>query len=159
MTRTLWPQITGRLASLTARERLLLGAAAVALGAVLVALGIWQPLLARRFAETARLQRYERTLAALAQLPLAGTAKADPRPVASILTQTAAPQNLTILRLDTPRDGAVSVTLQGVPFESLILWIDGLNRDNGLDVTSATIRRSDSPGIVSADLSLQKATP
>ena len=159
MTRTLWPHLSQRFASLTARERLLLAAAALVLGGAIIILGVWQPLLARRSAETARLQRYERTLAALAQVPLAGAAKADPRPVASILTQTAAAQNLTILRLDTPKDGAATVTLQGAPFESLILWIDGLNRDNGLAVLSATIRRSDSPGVVSADLALQRAIP
>jgi general secretion pathway protein M len=151
--------LVARLASLTGRERLLLGLGAVTLAGALVVLGIWQPLLTERSAETARLHRYERTLAAVERMPRPNAAKVDPRPVASVLTQTAAAQNLTILRLDTPKEGAASLTLQDAPFETLILWIDGLDRDNGLDITSATIRRSDRPGIVSADLSLQRATP
>jgi general secretion pathway protein M len=151
--------LAGKLARLTGRERLLLGLGAVTLAGALVVLGVWQPLLAKRSAETARLLRYERTLAALERMPHAVAAKVDPRPVASVLTQTAAAQNLTILRLDTPKEGAASLTLQDAPFETLILWIDGLDRDNGLVITSATIRRSDRPGIVSADLSLQRATP
>jgi type II secretory pathway component PulM len=151
--------ITNRLAALTARERRLLAVGALVLAGSLVAFGIWQPLLAHRLAETARLHRNERNLAALTQMPVAAKVKSDPRPVASILTQTAAAQNLTILRLDTPKEGATTVTLQGAVFDTLILWIDGLDRDNGLVVTSATIRRSDAPGIVSADLSLQKAVP
>lgn len=159
MMATLFPQITEKLASLTGRERLLLAAGGIALAGAVLVLGIWQPLLKQRAAETARFLRHERAIAALAQMPLAVAVKADPRPVAGILTQTAAAQNLTILRLDTPKDGAATLTLQDASFETLMLWIDGLDRDNGLVVTSAAIRRSDAPGVVSADLSLQRATP
>ena len=154
-----FPKIAESFTRLTGREQILLAAGALVLAGAVVTLGIWQPLLARKATETARLQRYERTILALSQLPLAVAAKADPRPVAVILTQAAAAQNLTILRLDTPKEGAATLTLQDAPFETLILWIDGLDRDNGLDVSSATIRRSDAPGIVSADLSLQRAAP
>ncbi len=156
---TLFPQATERIASLTPRERFLLVAGAVALAGCILVLGIWQPLLAHQSAEKARLQRYERSLAALQQMPVAVAVKADPRPMASILTQTAVAQNLTILRLDTPKEGTATLSLQDAPFDTLILWIDGLDRDNGLTVISATIRRTDAPGIVSADLSLQRATP
>lgn len=148
-----------RLDRLTGRERLLLAAGAMAVGGAVLVFGIWQPLLAQQKAQMTRLQRYERTLAALAQMPRSVATKADPRPMAAILTQTTAAQNLTILRLDTPKDGAATLTLQDASFETLILWIDGLDRDNGLIFTSATIRRTDAPGIVSADLSVQRATP
>ncbi len=153
------PYLSDKLAGLTGRERLLLAAGATTVLATILVLGIWQPLLARHAAEASRFQRNDRTLAGLAQMPKAAVVQADPRPVASILTQTAAAQNLTILRLDTPKEGAATLTLQDAPFETLILWIDGLDRDTGLTVTSATIRRTDAPGIVSADLSLQRASP
>lgn len=148
-----------RLDRLTGRERLLLAVAAIAVAGAGLVYGIWQPLLAQRQAQMIRLQRYERTLAAVAQMPQTAATQADPRPVAAILTQTAAAQNLTILRLDTPKDASATLTLQDAPFETLILWIDGLDRNNGLILTSATIRRTDAPGIVSADLSVQRANP
>ena len=84
---------------------------------------------------------------------------ADPRPIATILAQTAAAQGLSILRLDTPKAETATLTLQDAPFETLVLWIDGLNRDSGLAITSATIRRTEVPGTVSADLSLERAAP
>ena len=159
MTRILPPALSSWLASLSPRERLLLVAGAIALVLAVVVLGIWQPLRADRAAELGRIARYDRMLAALSQLPAATHSTADPRPIATILAQTAAAQGLSILRLDTPRTGTATLTLKDAPFETLVLWIDGLNHDSGLAITSATIRRSETPGTVSADLSLERDTP
>ena len=151
--------IATRLAALNPRERLLLGVgAAVIAGAVLI-LGIWQPLRARNAAELARIARYDRMLTTLAQLPDSAVPVSDPRPIATILAQAAAAQGLVILRLDTPKPETATLTLQDAPFETLVLWIDRLNRDSGLSVSSATIRRAETAGTVSADLSLERAAP
>ena len=159
MTRLLPLAVTAWLAARNPRERLLLGAGAVVLALAVLVLGVWQPLRANRDAELARIARYDRTLAAVSQLPATARPVADPRPIATILAQTAAAQGLSILRLDTPKAETATLTLQDAPFETLVLWIDGLNRDSGLAITSATIRRTEVPGTVSADLSLERSVP
>lgn len=151
--------ITSRLAALNPRERLLLVVAGGVIAAAVVILGIWQPLRDRHDAELARIARYDRMLTTLARLPDEAAPVTDPRPIATILAQTAAAQGLVILRLDTPKPETAALTLQDAPFETLVLWMDGLNRDSGLVVASATIRRAEVPGNVSADLSLERAAP
>ena len=153
------PQMTQWFAALNPRERLLLSLGAAVLAAAVLILGVWQPLRARSAAELARIQRYDRMLAGLAQLPASARPVSDARPIATILTQTAAAQGLAILRLDTPQPDHAALTLQDAPFETLVLWIDGLNRDGGLVVASATIRRGAAPGSVSADLTVERAAP
>lgn len=147
------------LAGLTARERVLLGDGAALLAAALVIWGIWQPMRSHNAAELARIGRYDHMIAALARLPARAQTVSDPRPIATIVAQTAAAQGLQVLRLDTPKPDSATLTLQDAPFETLVLWIDGLNRDAGLGVTAVTIRRAAAAGSVSADLSLERATP
>ena len=159
MTRLLPLAVTAWLAARNPRERLVLGAGAVVLALAVLILGVWQPLRASRDAELARIARYDRLLAALSQLPATARPVVDPRPIATILAQTAAAQGLAILRLDTPKADTATLTLQDARFEVLVLWIDGLNRDSGLAITSATIRRTELSGTVSADLSLERAAP
>ena len=159
MTRLLPLAVTAWLAARNPRERLVLGAGAVVLAVAVLILGVWQPLRASRDAELARIARFDRLLAALSQLPATARPIVDPRPIATILAQTAAAQGLAILRLDTPKAETATLTLQDARFEVLVLWIDGLNRDSGLAITSATIRRTELSGTVSADLSLERAAP
>ncbi|MEO6300015.1 MAG: type II secretion system protein GspM [Paracoccaceae bacterium] len=147
------------LAARDSREQLLLRLGAVVLIAAVVFLGVWQPLLANREAQLARIARYDRLSAALSELPTTARTTPDARPIATILAQTAAAQGLAILRLDTPKAETATLTLQDAPFETLVLWIDGLNHDTGLAVTSATIRRTETAGTVSADLSLERVAP
>lgn len=193
MTRALQPLTTGLAAALaaalaawlagrSARERALLACGAAALILAVLILGLWQPLRASRAADLARSARYDQLTRALAELPATTTTARpppDPRPIAAVLTQTAAAQGLAILRLDTPLPDSASLTLQDAPFDTLILWIDGLTRDAGLAVTSITLRRSEATGlaasgiaasgiaatglaasgIVSADLALTRSAP
>jgi general secretion pathway protein M len=151
--------MTTRWAGLTDRERLLLSGAAICLLGAALFWGVWQPLSEGRAADLARAARYDRSLAALATMPASAVPVEDPRPLANIVTETAAAQGLTILRLDTPKPELATVTLQDAPFETLLLWIDGLNRDSGVTIASATLRASDGVGSVSADLVLTKGAP
>lgn len=151
--------LTARWAGFTNRERLLLSVATVVLLGAGLFWGVYQPLQDSRAANVARQARYERTLAALATMPVTGQPVTETRPIANIVTESAAGQGLTIQRLDTPKPDMATVTLQDAPFETLLLWIDGLNRDGGVNVSSATIRRADDLGGVSADIVLTRVSP
>ena len=144
---------------LNPRERLLLGVGAAVIAAAALVLGVWQPLRVQKAAELARIVHYDRMLTTLEQLPGSAVPVSDPRPISTIVAQTAAAQGLVILRLDTPKPETATLTLQDAPFETLVLWIDGLNRASGLTVVTATIRRAQTAGSVSADLALERAAP
>lgn len=148
-----------RWAALSLRERRLIGLAVVVLAGAALVLGVWQPLQSIRTEESARIARYDRMLLALSQLPDGAVPAADPRPIATIIAQTAAAQGLQILRLDTPGPDMATVSLQDVSFETLVLWMDGLGRDSGLTVSTASIRQTDAAGLVWAEMSLQRAMP
>lgn len=148
-----------RWAALSQRERVLLALGTVVLGMALLFLGVWKPLATLKADDLARIARTEKMLLAFSQMPDGAVPSGDARPIAAIIAQTAAAQGLTILRLETPRPDAATVSLQDVPFKTLILWIDGLGRDSGLTVASALIRQADNPGLVTADLSLQRGVP
>ena len=114
----MWADLTLKWAALSDRERLLLAVGAVFGLALALFWGVYQPLLDSRAADMARQVRYERTLAALAVMPLSARPVTDARPLAGIVTATAATQGLTILRLDTPTPDRATVTLQDTPFET-----------------------------------------
>lgn len=141
----------------TARERVLLLAMAVlALVWVLYA-GIWQPLQAREAALLARIDRHERAVAILRAAPVvqAQTAATDTRPVPVIVTDTAAAFSLTIRRLEPEGDGA-RVILDEVAFEAVVFWLDRLEQNHGLRVTTIEMTRRPAPGVVTATLTLQR---
>lgn len=161
---TLPESLTLRWAALSPRERLLITVAAVVLVAMVLLVAVWQPLRTAQTDELDRIARYDRMLLALSQLPDGGAPVSDLRPIATIIAQTAEAQGLVIQRLDTPAPDAAgpdiaTVSLQDVSFETLVLWIDGLGRNSGLIVNSAMVRRTEVPGTVAAELSLQRATP
>ena len=148
-----------RWTALTPRERVLLIVASVTALAGLLVIAVWQPMRASLAEDALRQARDQHLLAALAALPTTTHVAVDSRSVATVVTETAVSQGLSILRLDTPKPDTATLTLQDAPLETLVLWIDGLNRTNGLGVLSATVRRTATPGVVSADLTLTRAAP
>lgn len=141
----------------TARERVLLLAMAVLASVWVLYAGIWQPLQAREAALLARIERHERAVEMLRAAPVtqAQTAATDTRPVPVIVTDTAAAFSLTIRRLEPEGDGAL-VILDEVAFEAVVFWLDRLEQNHGLRVTTIEMTRRPAPGVVTATLTLQR---
>jgi type II secretory pathway component PulM len=141
----------------TARERVLLLAMAVLALVWLLYAGIWQPLQAREAALLAQIDRHERAVAMLRAAPVVQTqtAATDTRPVPMIVTDTAAAFSLTIRRLEPEGDGA-RVILDEVAFEAVVFWLDRLEQNHGLRVTTIEMTRRPAPGVVTATLTLQR---
>ena len=143
----------------TERERVLLGA-----GFLLAMLWfgiavVWQPLQVHRANLEAKIARYDIGLAALQNpaFAVAGpqAAAADSRPVAVIITDTAAVFQLVIRRLEAEGTGA-RIVLEEATFEQVILWLESLERDHGLRVRDLEMTRRPAPGIVSVSLGLER---
>ena len=147
------------LAQRTPRERMLLCVALVCAVAWLGVVALWQPLRQHRADLQDRIARYDSGLAALenpafsAPDPLA--APRDSRPVPVILTDSAAVFQVVIRRLEAEPAGA-RVVLEEAPFEQVILWLEALERDHGLRVSTLEMTRRPAPGVVTTTLALER---
>jgi general secretion pathway protein M len=141
------------------RERVLL---ILGLGLALLWLGvtvIWQPLRQHRADLQAKIALYEAGFAAL-QSPNfsaqgAASAVLDNRPIPVILTDSAATAQVTIRRLEAEGAGA-RVVLDDAPFDRVILWLEILNREHGLNVREIEMTRKPAPGVVSTTFALER---
>jgi general secretion pathway protein M len=94
----------------------------------------------------------------LAQLPTVSEDLAtppDPRAVPAILTDAADTFGLKISRLQPQGNGA-QLTLEDAPFDSVLLWIEALQRDDALRLIDLTLTRRPAPGIVGATLTMER---
>ena len=139
------------------RERVLL---TILLGVVtlwLAIVAVWQPLQSARVRLGDQIVRYERALAVLQSQPAvaAPVTAPDNRPLNVVITETAAAFQLTIRRLE-PEGARVRVVLDEAPFDAVILWLDAVQRDQGLRVTEVEMTRRPAPGVVNAMLTLER---
>ena len=138
----------------TPRERWLLGmGAAMVLVWVAITL-IWQPVQSRRQDARQQIAVYDRALAAL-QSSDAPAAPVDARALNAIVTEAAARFDLTIRRLE-PAGERIRVTLDDAAFQTLVLWLEAMNRDSGLRATELDLSRRPAPGTVNAIMVLEQ---
>lgn len=86
----------------------------------------------------------------------AGATPSTDRALYAVADQTARESGLgnAIERVEPAGEQQVRVVLDDAAFDTLVLWLDGLKRDHGLTVETASIRRSEKTGRVSAQLLL-----
>ncbi|MDX1454032.1 MAG: type II secretion system protein M [Gammaproteobacteria bacterium] len=60
----------------------------------------------------------------------------------------------SLQRLSQDGDNTVRILLEDAPFDSLLLWLDGLQQRFGISVDSADIERAAGDGLVNATLTL-----
>ena len=139
------------------RERLLLSVLMVVLGIWLIFAAIWQPLQSARLRLGDQIARQDRALSVLQSQPAAVETETvpDDRPLANVITDSVAAFQLTIRRLE-PEGPRVRVVLEDAPFDAVILWLDAVQRDQGLRVSEIELTRRPAPGVVNAVLALER---
>lgn len=139
------------------RERLLLLTMMVVIGIWLAVVAIWQPLQGARARLGDRIVRHENALAILRSQPVAAApvTAPDDRPLNVVITETAAEYGMTIRRLE-PDGPRISVVLDEALFDSVIFWLEALQRDHGLTVTELELTRRPAPGVVNVSLALER---
>lgn len=142
--------------SKTPRERMLLAASGALALVWLATTQVWQPLLALRLDLAASIPRIDRALVRLQDNPaMPGEQAADPRAIPVVITEAADTFGLLISRLQ-PQGGQVLLTLEDAPFETVLLWIEALQRDDGLRLVELSLTRRLAPGIVGVTLALER---
>jgi general secretion pathway protein M len=52
--------------------------------------------------------------------------------------------------------GGVHVQLEGAPFDTMVTWLDTLDRRHGLAIESISVNRTSAPGLVDANISFSQ---
>ena len=75
----------------------------------------------------------------------------------ALVDQTARSRQLgpAIRRVEPKGDNAVRVQLEGAAFDSVVAWLDSLNKNYGITVDTVSIDRQGVPGQITASLILQ----
>ncbi len=140
----------------TLRERALIAALAAMCAAYLMFIALWQPLQRHRTTLTGDIAQQSRLISALTVLPTGAVTApllAPDTPLPTIITDTATAFQLTIRRLQPTQDAA-EITLEDAPFDTVLVWIDALERDHGLRIIALSMTRRPEPGLVAATLTI-----
>ena len=148
---------------LQARERQLLLIGAGMLAALAYWLLLWQPLVAARERSRAAVTTLQQaTTEASAQVSaiLASRKLAAPRPVRSLfalIDRSAREAGLMSAqtRIEPLGEDRVRVSMDGVSFDQLAAWLEGLDRTEGVDINEWSVDRALVPGVVNASMTLQ----
>lgn len=149
--------------SQSARERLALNLLGGFLLAALFYLAVWQPIhdwqmaSERAFARQHALLEWMHANEEAARR--AGGARQSSRGTGSLLglvASTARSHDITLSRYQPEGDDGVSVTLNEESFDAIIVWLDELNRSQGVSVRRLTVNRRNDPGRITAQLLLAR---
>ena len=148
-------------ASLQQREQRVVAIGAIALGLIIVIGGILMPLQsavssAVKGTETRREDLAWMHVNAPEVRALGGQLPADTGEAPVVLVDRVGREAglATALRGTQPNaTGGVRVQLEGAPFDTMITWLDNLDRQYGLAIESITVDRTPTPGLVNASIS------
>ena len=144
-------------ASLSRRERLLIGLAAVVLPAALIWQMLWKPLEAERAATAAEIARLDALIHVAAHANTTASqdsAPVDTRPPSQRITQSAAAAGIALTRLE-PEGRQFRVAVSELQFDDALQWIAALRDEHGLKVAELDMARRLTPGAVTLTLALE----
>lgn len=138
------------------RERVLLAGLAALAAACLGFVLVVRPMLAARSEALDSIARSRMALERLAAAPAAAPpAASSDQMVPAILTATATGFGMTIRRIEPEAEGA-RLTVDDASFDDLLRWIEALGTRHGLHAVAVRMDRGAGPGLVDADLTVQR---
>jgi general secretion pathway protein M len=145
-------------AGLQQREQRVVLIGTIAVGLMLLVGGILLPLQSAvsRVAEASETKREDLAWmrANAAEVRDAGALPADTGEAPVVLVDRSGREAglATALRGTQPSATGVRVQLEGAPFDTLLTWLDTLDRRYGLAIESITVDRTATPGLVNASI-------
>ena len=143
-------------------ERPVIAGVALLIVAALFWITIWKPISDWRLMETNRYQNAQNTWEwiqaneanARARASQVSAAGAGERSLMPLVTREANAQGIRLNRLQPESDGAVSVVLQAQPFNTVIQWLDQLQKTHNIEVQRISVDSEGQPGLVNAQIRL-----
>jgi general secretion pathway protein M len=156
-------------ASLQMRERVMVISTAIILVISLFYVAVWEPLhqgldAAQQEYESnlKNLQWMQQAAAEVRTLKASGSkvrAAASGQPVPLVVEQVASNSAIkaNLSKLESSSNDGARVVLDGASFDQMLIWLNTLEQNHGIPVSSANIERGEKPGTVNARLSFNKA--
>jgi len=151
------------------RERQLVLAASVVVITTLLYLVIWEPVHKGLNEQTQKhkvqvdIFEWMQTAATeVSALKATGAAKrrtSSTQPVTLVVEQSAATAGLKpyVRKLESTSDKGARITIDEASFDQILLWLNTLQVQHGISVSSANIDRVDKPGAVNARMTLSRS--
>ena len=130
--------------------------------AALFWIAIWKPISDWRHLEANRYENAQRAwewiqaneATARARAQQAGPSGAGERSLMPLVTREANAQGIRLNRLQPEADGAVSVVLQAQPFNTVVEWLDRLQKTHSIEVQRISVDAEGQPGLVNVQIRL-----
>ena len=125
-------------------------------------IAIWKPISDWRLLEANRYQNAQSTWEwmqanesnARARASQNAGTPASERSLMPLVTREANAQGIRLNRLQPESDGAVSVVLQAQPFNTVVEWLDRLQKTHSIEVQRISLDAEGQPGLVNAQIRL-----
>ncbi len=152
------------------RERLMLGGGAVVLALLAVYLLLFEPVtkrqaalassVAAKRAELAWMQDQAKTVVALRRTGQTLRSE-DRRSLLAVVDSSLIRAKLKpqLQRMEPDGNDAVKLWFGATNFDDLMLWLDALDQQSGLQVASLRLKPIDQPALVDANLTLKRELP
>lgn len=150
------------------RERQLVLSTAVVVAATMFYLIVWEPI-HKSIAE--QTQKYQSQVGIMQWMQNAANEVKILKASGGANRKTSSTQAVTLLveksaalagmkpylsRLESTSDKGARVTIDAASFDQLLLWLNTLQTQHGISVTSANLDRDDKPGAVNARMTLKR---
>ena len=153
--------------SLPTRDRNLFLAIIVLLVVTLFYLVVWEPIHQGRDLQQQKLKSQQEihswmqsAASEVSTLQRSGTRKVDNKqPLALILENSSKISGLkqSINKIESSGKNGAQVKIDSASFDQLLIWLNTLEQQYGVTITTASIDRNDTAGTISARLSFEKA--
>lgn len=153
-----WRWYAGR----EAHERPIIAGLVLLVIASLLFIAIWKPISDWRTLEANRYQNAQSTWTwmqanesnARTRARQSASTPASERSLMPLVTREANAQGIRLNRLQPESDGAVSVVLQAQPFNTVVEWLDRLQKTHSIEVQRISLDAEGQPGLVNAQIRL-----
>ena len=161
-------EITDWYNALEPRERLMVTVAGIALAVTLFYLMLWEPVYKgldeeqlKNENQTANLAWMQQAASEVRSLKASGAStnvRNQNAPVSLSVEQTIGNAGIKdkLSKLESSGQDSARAILDNVSFNQMVLWLNTLESNFGISVSSATIERTESAGIVDARLTLSR---
>jgi general secretion pathway protein M len=123
--------------------------------------GVWKPISDWRTVQHNRHQNAQADLdwlraneARARAVAGSGEPTMGPRALLPVITRSAEAQGILVNRVQPEGTGAVSIAIQGQPFNELVSWLHQLEVNNGVTVQRLAVDAEGRPGMVNAQIRL-----